>query len=171
MPDIAKDYWQARNQFKYYQEALRLCRAYSAGASSVLEVGPHNTTFLDWLDWIPRKVAIDQAFKPVIHGAENIRGDFMSWETGEIFDLTVCLQVLEHIEDATAFAQKLLACSRALIVSVPYKWRAGGCQWHCQDPVDLEKLVSWFGRYPSEHVVVRDEAERLIAVFAAERST
>jgi hypothetical protein len=160
------NYWLDRRCFKYYQEALRFCRKYSVAGSSVLEVGPRDTTFLDWLDWIPRKVAIDRDLQPVIKGATNIQGDFLQWRTEEKFDLAVCLQVLEHLEDPVPFAEKLLASASMLIVSVPYRWRAGSCKWHRQDPVDLPKLIGWFRQDPIEYVITRDEgAERLVAAF------
>jgi hypothetical protein len=61
----------------------------------------------------------------------------------------LCLQVLEHIPDAAAFAQRLLARARwHVIISVPYKWAASRSPNHIHDPVDEAKLATWFGRSP-----------------------
>ena len=50
-------------------------------------------------------------------------------------------------------------------MSVPYEWPAGRYPGHVQDPVSEAKLVGWMGRVPVETRVVRNGAERLIAVF------
>ncbi len=161
-----KRYWETRKDLPYYRESLRFCQKYGRGASSVLEVGPRDTTFLEGLDWIPRKVAIDLLYKPVIAGCENIQGDFITWTPGEMFDLGVCMQVMEHLENPAPFAAKLLASARSLVVSVPYMWPAGQCKNHLQDPVNLDKVSSWFGRRPLEHRIVTDrDSDRLVVAY------
>jgi len=159
-------YWRIRCGLQYYSEALRLCRKYAGTASSVLEVGARDTLFLEKLDWIPRKVAIDRRMVPVINGAENIRSDFLTWQEPYLFDLAVCLQVLEHLKNVITFAEKLKKCCRILIVSVPYKWPYGRCRGHQQDPIDLPKLMGWFEQVPIEYRIINDaDSARLIAVF------
>jgi hypothetical protein len=159
-------YWEKRGDFLYYSEAIRFCRMYASEASTVLEVGSRDTKFLEWLDWIPQKVAIDKFCMPTIASAENIQCDFLTWQEPYIFDLGVCLQVVEHLKDVALFAQKLKKCCRTLIVSVPYMWPAGQCKWHIQDPVDLQKLAGWFDQSLIEYSIVKDDGlERMIAVF------
>jgi hypothetical protein len=81
------------------------------------------------------------------------------------FDLVLCLQVLEHVEDPAAFASKLFRTGRIVIVSVPYKWAPDRAPGHRHDPVDEEKLRQWTGREPVATRVVADGAARLIAVY------
>ncbi len=160
------EYWQDRKSMRYYREVLRLARKYGRTAKSVLDVGPNGTPLVCELDWIASKTVIDLASKP-IPGANCLHGDFLKFEPQQPFDLVMCLQVLEHIGPAGEFAQKLLAAGRVVIVSVPYRWPAGSCKHHVQDPVDEEKLRGWMQQPFLEHRIVRDSArERLIAVLA-----
>jgi hypothetical protein len=74
--------------------------------------------------------------------------------------------VLEHIENAKAFTQKLFAVGRNVLLSVPYLWPEGLCLSHRQDPVSYEKLHEWTGRTPVFSIIVRDNrCRRLIALY------
>lgn len=101
----------------------------------------------------------------------GVKADFLEYEfeKGGV-DIITCYQVLEYIDDnyVDAFAKKLLRNSHIAIVSVPYMWPAGQCKWHKQDPVDVEKLISWFGTSPVFlYKVTEPEGQlaRLIAIF------
>ncbi len=166
------EYWERRKHYQYYRTALTLCHDAAFDAKSVLDVGCYNTPFIEWLDWIPKKVAIDRLEMADMPGVKKIKGDFLAWTAHtqvEPFDLVLCLQVLEHIPEPRAFAQGLLnTCAKdgSIIVSVPYKWPKGSCVHHCQDPVDIPKLESWFGQSIKVAVVTRDEGmERVVALF------
>ncbi len=162
----SEEYWEHRRGMNYYLEVHRLATEHASAAASVLEVGPRNTAFLRRLDWIPDKTAVDIALKPEIPGVAGVQGDFFTYDPGRRFDLVLCLQVLEHLADPAAFARKLLATGRTVIASVPYRWPAGMCRYHLQDPVDEAKLLTWFGRPPRDWLRVTDEnQERLICVY------
>jgi glycosyltransferase involved in cell wall biosynthesis len=164
----SSEYWTHRQEMNYYLEVRRLAAEHAASAASVLEVGPRNTAFLRRLDWIPDKTAIDIAFQPEIPGVRGFKGDFFAFDPGRRFDLVLCLQVLEHLDDPAAFARKLLATGRLVIASVPYRWPAGMCQYHKQDPIDETKLLGWFGRAPRDWIRVTDERlDRIICVYDA----
>lgn len=151
---------------RYYAEVLRLARKYAPAAESVLDVGPNGTPLVCELDWIASKTVIDLCDKP-IEGATCLQGDFLQYEPAKPFDLVLCLQVLEHIRPAGEFAQRLLSAGRLVIVSVPYRWPAGSCKHHVQDPVDENKLSGWMQQPFLEHRIIRDGArDRLIAVLA-----
>lgn len=163
----SSEYWAHRQEMNYYLEVRRLASEHAAAATSVLEVGPRNTAFLRRLEWIADKTAIDIAFLPAIPGVHGIKGDFFTFDPGRRFDLVLCLQVLEHLDDPAAFACKLLASGACVIASVPYRWPAGMCVYHKQDPVDEAKLAQWFGRAPLDSIRVADEGrERLICVYS-----
>jgi hypothetical protein len=96
--------------------------------------------------------------------------DFLQYMPSQVFDLVLCLQVLEHVPLAEAFARKLLDTGRTVIISVPFRWPAGVCKPHVHDPVDREKLLGWTGRASITDVVVRDRRrDRLIAVLEGVR--
>jgi trans-aconitate methyltransferase len=95
-----------------------------------------------------------------------IQADFYTWKPDRNYDVVLCLQVLEHLDNPKEFAQKLLQVGKTVIISVPYKWKEGSCKYHTQDPIDKEKLKGWVGREPDEQHVVTDKGlERIICVY------
>jgi 2-polyprenyl-3-methyl-5-hydroxy-6-metoxy-1,4-benzoquinol methylase len=165
LPQVQGTYWEQRRQMAYYREVVRLAREFAPAAQSVLDVGPNGTPLVCELDWIGSKTVVDLA-QADIPGATCIQGDFLTYQPEQTFDLVLCLQVLEHVGPAEAFARKLLDTGAVVIISVPYCWPAGGCKPHVHDPVDRAKLLAWTGKASITDVVVRDRRrERLIAVF------
>lgn len=163
---MKEEYWLERRKFNYYQAAFNFCQRYGSSAQSVLDVGAANTQFIQWLDWIPKRTALDLVPPPPLENIQTIGGDFLSWRPTNYYDLLTCLQVLEHLEYPDYFARKLLYIGRTVVVSVPFNWPRHECQWHRQDPVDLRKLESWFGVPALDSEIVEDLGmQRLIAVF------
>lgn len=163
---MKQDYWNARKDATYYREAVEMARAQAPAAKSVLDVGGGGCEYITWADWIPLKVALDPWRARELPGVLYLREEFEHFTPEIRFDLAFCLQVLEHIEDAGAFAQKLLASAETVIISVPYKWPAGYCPGHVQDPVDEEKLEGWTGIKAIESKIITDgTCRRLLAAF------
>jgi hypothetical protein len=158
-------YWGQRRHFQYYTEVARLARAYVPAGGSALDVGAADTDLLQRLDWFARRVALDRRPARPHPGVERVVSDFMEYRPPGPFDLVLCLQVLEHLNQPDPFTRKLLLTGRLVIVSVPYLWPAGLYPNHVQDPVDEAKLRSWAGRAPVETSIVRNGRDRLIAVF------
>ena len=164
------DYWDRRADSLYLQYVYFLARVVATEARSVIDVGSNACPYVEWLDWIPRKLSVDLERPYVSPRVEGRTGDFLALEIGESFDLGLCLQVLEHVPEASAFARKLLATTPHLIVSVPYRWEPGQ-EDHVHDPVDEAKLAGWFGRQPNYRLVVREpffKKKRMIAYFDGE---
>jgi hypothetical protein len=104
---------------------------------------------------------------PVSDGSRHT-ADFLTFKPKQRFDICLCLQVLEHIPDARAFAQKLLASSPRVLISVPYLWAADSNVQHVHDPIDEAKVVAWFGQSPSLSMIStehRTGVRRLICYF------
>jgi hypothetical protein len=170
LPGQEAAYWARRQHMQYYQEVIRLARAHAPNAKTVLDVGAHDTPVVTQLDWIPSRTAIDYEVKPDLPGVAGIQCDFLEFEPEQPFDLVLCLQVLEHLDDPRRFAQKLLDTGRVVIISVPYQWPAGFYPEHPQDPIDEQKLLTWTDQAPIEQATVTDyRLARLIGVFQGRR--
>jgi hypothetical protein len=151
----------------YYREVVRLALAHAPDARSVIDVGSMNSPFILRFDWIPEKASLDLYKQGRLRRVKNIRADFLTWQPDRMYDLVLCLQVLEHLDKPAPFARKLLACGRRVIVTVPYRWPPGHEPSHVQDPVDEAKLAAWLGRPWIEHLIAReadDPFARLIVV-------
>lgn len=162
---IVLGYWEDRAHFAYYREVVAAARRHVPVGQAALDVGARDTETLLRLNWFPRRVALDLRLGPAQPGIERVVADFLRWKAPTRFDLVLCLQVLEHLEDPPAFLRKLRDTGRIVIVSVPYRWAKGLHAPHVQDPVDEAKLIRWAGQNPLETRIVMDERERLIAVF------
>jgi hypothetical protein len=131
----------------------------------VIDVGANETDILFELSGFTRRVALDIRFIPPRKGLETVVQDFHRYTPPTRFDLVLCLQVLEHLDEPEPFARKLFETGRTVIVSVPYRWPAGVVKGHVQDPVDEAKLLEWTGREPDEVCIAADRWKRLIAVY------
>jgi Methyltransferase domain len=169
-------YWARRAGFVYYRVVVELARAYVPPpvvtgwhmrrvGRTVLDVGARDTHVLLALDWFPRRVALDLQPGPSLPGIERSVADFRDWTPRIRFDLVLCLEVLEHLDDPAAFFRQLYRAGQHVIVSVPYRWPRGTHPAHVQDPVDEAKLIGWAGQPPLESRIVMDDRERLVAVF------
>jgi hypothetical protein len=162
-------YWEKRRNMNYYREVVRLAEKYEPEARSAIDVGGYTTRVIHQMDWIPNRVLLDTRRVPTGPEVEVIRADFFAYEPAACFDLVICLQVLEHLTNPSAFAHKLLATGRTVVLSVPYRWPGGASKNHIQDPVDEEKVRSWTGCDPLESLIVADRnSERWVGIYRRE---
>lgn len=164
----ATNYWANRRDAVYLRAVRGICDTLAGDAETVLDVGSKGTPILEWRRGGARRlVSIDLREPYVSEGVESITQDFLAYPITEPFDLVTCLQVLEHVPDAAAFARKLLAAGRIVVVSVPYKWPKGFCPSHVHDPVDEHTMQSWFGRPPTSQYIASEPTGlcRLVQVY------
>ena len=162
---LPKGYWKKRRHLAYYGKVLSLAKAYCHDGGQVLDVGAADTEIVAEMDWVTRRVALDRYPIARLAPLESLTIDFMQYAPPRRFDLVLCLQVLEHVQAPSPFAQRLFETGNIVIISVPYKWPRGFCRHHLQDPIDETKLYDWTQRDPVETVIVADGLERLIAVY------
>jgi hypothetical protein len=161
-------YWEDRKDQLYYQAVRVLTSHLGENAGSILDVGSAACPYLEWYPWIPTRTSIDLRNpyrSPEIRG---IVADFLEWQPDQTYDIVTCLQVMEHVPDAGRFAQKLMEVGRTVVVSVPYKWRAGSNASHVHDPVEEGKMRSWFRRPANFSYIIREvlsDSRRLIQVY------
>lgn len=157
-------YYKERKDFHYYKKVEALLSSLSF--DSILDVGARRSPVLENIKGPIEKVLLDKYEIPPLEGFHIITSDFYTWIPDKHYDIVLCLQVLEHLENPEAFAEKLFTIAKkTVILSVPYKWKKGKCKYHIQDPVDMEKLKSWTNREPSESYIINDGLERLICVY------
>ncbi|MAH50574.1 hypothetical protein CMI37_32435 [Candidatus Pacearchaeota archaeon] len=168
---MKQDWEKAREGLKYYKKSLEIIENIKNkyNCKSIVDIGGwagnfvgktslNKKTCLDW--WRRTDTKTPEDVKLIIE-------DFLTWEI-ERHDIACCMQVLEHMPDeyVEEFAKKLFHVAPHVIISVPYKWRAGMCKYHKQDPVDKYKLKKWVGREPNFCYIVKDGmAERLVCYY------
>lgn len=160
---VYSNYMETRKNMTYYKYIRSLIAMCSINATSILDVGSAGIDLLSHCSNVPEKYSIDLNFPLIKEGITAIKEDFFKYETNQKFDIVCCFQVLEHIQEAEKFCQKLVDLAKnEIIISVPYMWDNGRSKSHIQDPVDLHKIVKWFGCEPIFCHIIE---ERLIAVF------
>lgn len=162
-------YWQARSGMKYYRHVENIVGCMATDVRSIIDVGSGNTPVLEIFNWATRRVSVDIVAPYRSAAVDGIVCDILAAEDLPRFDLCMCLQVLEHIEDAATFAQRLFTLGDIVLISVPYLWK-GKTPGHVHDPVDEAKLRAWTGREPLYSVIVAEDRaiannRRLISVY------
>ncbi len=150
IPDDINDYWTERKGHDLYRLTKCLALSLFSHAESVIDVGCFTSGLICELDWIPRRVATDIDSSIIenwkgVQGVEFIAGDAFLINFKEPFDLVICNQTIEHLDDPHLFCAKLLQLGRALIISTTYEVSHGLIPGHVQDPISLSKFKSFFG--------------------------
>lgn len=171
------NYWARRAALHYHRYATSYVRKYCPTPGTLLDVGGGTQYGAQYLrnlpDWDRTSVELPSTQLGFCEGVRVIKGDFLDWQPDRTYDVVTCLQVLEHVADPPAFAAKLFACARNLVViSVPFKWRKGAEKSHIHDPIDRDKLAQWVGRERTESKVVDlPPFRRLVSAYLLPRAT
>jgi hypothetical protein len=165
--EVEKPYWDSRKNARYVLYVQELVRVLEADAKSAIDVGARDTPIIEDFDWIEDRSTLDFSNPYSSERVKGISADFFKFDLPKHFDLALCLQVLEHVHDAVGFAQKLFQIADHVMITVPYKWRAGANKWHVQDPVDFDKLHGWTGREPLISAIIQERSgpRRMLAYY------
>jgi hypothetical protein len=160
-------YWDSRKHFRYVLYVQQLVRILESDAKSAIDVGARDTPIMEDLGWIEDRWTLDYSNPYSSERVKGISVDFFKFDPPKRYDLALCLQVLEHIHDAAGFAQKLFQIADRVLITVPYKWRAGSNKWHVQDPVDFDKLHRWTEREPLISAIIQERkgTRRIFAYY------
>ncbi len=164
-------YWRERSDLIYYKYIDYMVRVAGSHAKSIIDVGSGNSPYLEWFDWIDEKVSVDIRAPYSSSRVKSITANILEYDFTKRYDICMCLQVLEHVDDPISFARKLFDLSDTVIISVPYKWPKGQTTGHIHDPVDEYKLELWTGRKPNYSIIVKEPFQgtskdsRLIAIY------
>ncbi len=168
MIEKSLNYWEKRKDSIYLFVAQLIYYKYCDNVKTVIDIGSNKTPVLEWhRNYAQRLTSVDLRSSYFADGVESIKIDFIKYVPDVKYDMATCFQVMEHVPDAKSFAEKLLECAKVLVVSVPYKWKEGKCKYHIHDPVDEEKMLSWFLRKPNYSYVATElnKSRRLIQVY------
>ena len=152
----------------YYEVARVLSQKLAKRNGAILDVGSGGHPALEWFPEAAVRVSVDRRKPYDAPGVLPVTDGFFDWKAEQVFDLALCLQVLQQITNAQKAAQKLLRIARIVVVSVPYKWKEGerGAAQHYN--IDEEMMLEWFGREPNFQYLCREiasDAPRLIHVY------
>ncbi len=164
---VEQPYWDSRKHFRYVRYVQELVRILEPDAKSAIDVGARDTPIMEDFDWIEDRSTLDYSNPYSSERVKGISANFFEFDSPKHYDLALCLQVLEHVQDAVSFAQKLFQIADRVMITVPYKWPAGSNKWHVQDPVDFDKLHSWTGREPLISAVIQERqgSRRILAYY------
>lgn len=159
-------YWNARKHMLYYKSVFQYVAVAGFTARSAIDVGSASAEYLQWFGWIPERTLLDFAIPSRPDGITCIETDFYDFRPVEKYDIALCCQVLEHVDDPHRFCSKLKEVAERLVITVPYKW-SGNAPGHIHDPVDEEKLRLWMGVAPNNSQVVYEpfREARLVAYY------
>ena len=160
----AEEYYNKRKEMNYYKAILDIVK--SMRYNNILDVGARRSPVLEALPAGKERVSLDRIAVHAQPGIRHIVADFLKWMPDKKYDIVLCLQVLEHLDDPATFVKRLFQAGETVILSVPYRWKKGKCKYHVQDPVTLAKVVEWVGKKPAEYEIVEDNGmKRLICVY------
>lgn len=161
---MLNDFYEPNRSFRYYAPALNWI--HQLRPTSVLDVGGRRSPILDSLSSDVERVCLDIERIPGLKpGIRRITADFSTWVPDKQYDLVVCLQVLQNIQDVESFARKLFSVGTRVILCVPYKLPFGmNSGPHAL--IDEATLFKWTGRTPAALWYVRDPGlPRILAVY------
>lgn len=142
-------YWEDRMNHPLYRLMVSMTHSFFPNAKSAIDVGCYTSGLLVEMDWIKRRLATDIQKSLIPHwsnvaGVEFLAEDAFKLNTGEIFDLVISNQTIEHLADPVGFVEKLLDIGSGLIISTTYETPHGLIPGHIQDPIDMSTFRSWF---------------------------
>jgi hypothetical protein len=168
--NMLENYAEYRKEFSYYKEAFSIAtKLYGKDKGSVIDVGiKDSTVVLDRFGEGFSKTAMDNDYPASLDKGAHpnilfLEADLYAHEPKERYDIVLCQQVLEHLEDPRSAFRKLEQLSQdVIVISVPYG------SWHGtqHDPINEERVREWTGKRPVLETIVKDfGVERYVAGY------
>lgn len=174
--DRESGYWAGRSNDRIYLMTLLFSSIYCKERENVADVGCNSSPLVLQLPDFKKRFAFDpdpevaDLWKDVdgalfinsLLSVETPRKLVGAWR----FDLILCNQVIEHLEEPEAFAELLCATSKRLIISTTFETPECYVDEHVQDPISLEKFENWFPRKMLQCFISRGpNIHKILAVF------
>ena len=169
----SKRYWARRKAEPYYAKIIDICSNILINNEnySIIDFGCANTEVIfdlkcnkkflsDKQDTYTKKQKLKIAEKNIKFLEQSIYD--IKYENE--FDVCVCLQTLEHLEDAKkAFELIRKASKKYTIISLPYCW--GECEHHIHNYIDERVIKEWTGIDPDESFIVKSAENSLARII------
>lgn len=163
-------YKEERKDYLYYKIIREILSIIQQGNNSIIDVGSNGVDLLSPLR-LKDKVSVDLVEPVVADDIKSYKIDFFDYKPDQYFDIVTCFQVIEHVQEAQSFTKKLQETGKILLISLPFKWNNGTCQYHCQDPVDEKKIFSWTNKKPDYVWICEDKdyLKRIICLYCKDK--
>lgn len=169
-------YWEKRKNDRVYLMTVLFAHYFCRSKRTIADVGCHSSPLVLLVPGFKQRFAIDPNPRtaPLWQGVDGARFlncaldelDIRALIGAEQFDLIVCHQVIEHLEEPVKFATLLLSKARRVILSTTFETPADHIPGHVQDPIDLHKFEGWFSRKPLGTFISRGPVGgKILAVF------
>lgn len=106
------------------------------------------------------KIAPEPEYAQYGHWIHNI--DLNTWKCYFNFNVALCFETLEHLENPQHLANELMAAAPLIIVSVPTRPTKHMNEYHLHD-FTVDDITEMFG--PAELVHLEDQPEELSHIF------
>ena len=170
-------YWKRRKNLLYYKKILEICSKILEGNEnySIIDFGCFNTELIFNLKCnnkflLDKNNSYKEEQKKII-AEKNIK--FLKQSIYDVkyqneFDICLCLQTLEHLENPQKAFEIIHKSSRKYtIISLPYKWRE--CKYHTHHHINQELIKKWTQIDPNESYLIKDKnLERIINIYIKE---
>jgi len=172
---MKKNYWNRRKELTYYSKIIEICSEMLKNNEnySIIDFGCKNTEVIFDLK-CDKKFLLDKKdkYKPYqkLKIAEKniifIQKSIYDIDYINEFDICICLQTLEHLENPErAFQIIHKASKKYTIISLPYKWRSG-TKGHIHHHIDEQIIKKLTKIDPIQSYVIKDkDLERIINVY------
>ena len=151
-------YWNSRSKYHYYKRVDYLLDSlinneYKDSHPSIIDIGCRDTqvifnhrgdkTLLDIKNFYRELECqrIDEL------GITFIESSIYDYTPNTTYDIALCLQTLEHLDDPALAFQKVLGMSKYSIISLPYMWNEGN-KFHKHHYIDEKVIYEWANKEP-----------------------
>jgi SAM-dependent methyltransferase len=172
---VRLNYWKRRKELSYYKKIVDICSEILINNEnySIIDFGCRNTEIIFDLK-CNKKFLLDKNNSYNEKQKKNIKEkniNFLEQSIYDIkfeneFDICLCLQVIEHLENPEkAFQLIHKASKRYTIISLPYKWETGNPKGHRHININEQVIKKWTGIEPDESFIIEDDKDRIINIY------
>lgn len=170
-----QNYWKKRMGLVYYKKIIDICSEILIDNKnySIIDFGCRNTELIfdlkcDKKFLLDKKNTYNQRQKKIIEkkNIQYVCQSIYDIKYENEFDICLCLQTIEHLEDPKkAFELIYRASKKYIIISLPYKWVARNPNGHLHHNIEQQLIKKWTGIEPDQSFIIEDDRDRIINVY------